>query len=89
MHIPSCSTQSLPVVPFDAALTQALEPSPDYDITKWIYVPNHYGEYRYILGTRGQHPLICAGINRATAARGALGNTLQSVEPPPGEHAGL
>ena len=64
MHIPSCSTQSLPVVPFDAALSQALEPSPDYDITKWIYVPNHYGEYRYILGTRGQHPLICVGIGR-------------------------
>lgn len=56
MHIPSCSTQSLPVVPFDAALTQALEPSPDYDITKWIYVPNHYGEYRYILAPGGSIP---------------------------------
>ena len=80
MHIPSCSTQSLPVVPFDAALTQALEPSPDYDITKWIYVPNHYGEYRYILGTRGQHPLICVGINPSTAAPDDLDNTLKSVE---------
>ena len=80
MHIPSCSTQALPVVPFDAALTQALEPSPDYDITKWIYVPNHYGEYRYILGTRGQHPLICVGINPSTAAPDDLDNTLKSVE---------
>ena len=80
MHIPSCSTQSLPVVPFDAALTQALEPSPDYDITRWIYVPNHYGEYRYILGTRGQHPLICVGINPSTAAPDDLDNTLKSVE---------
>lgn len=41
MHIPSCPTQALEVVPFDAALAQALEPSPEYDITKWIYVPNH------------------------------------------------
>ena len=80
MHIPSCPTQALAVVPFDAALAQALEPSPDYDITKWIYVPNHYGEYRYILGTRGQHPLICVGINPSTAAPDDLDNTLKSVE---------
>ena len=80
MHIPSCPTQALEVVPFDAALTQALEPSPDYDITKWIYVPNHYGEYRYILGTRGEKPLICVGINPSTAAPDDLDNTLKSVE---------
>ena len=80
MHIPSCPTQALEVVPFDAALAQALEPSPEYDITKWIYVPNHYGEYRYILGTRGQHPLICVGINPSTAAPDDLDNTLKSVE---------
>ena len=28
MHIPSCPTQALEVVPFDAALAQALEPAP-------------------------------------------------------------
>ena len=78
MHIPSCPTQALEVVPFDAALAQALEPSPEYDITKWIYVPNHYGEYRYILGTRGQHPLICVGINPSTAAPDDLHNGFDS-----------
>ncbi len=56
MHIPSCSTQALPVVPFDAALTQALEPSPDYDITKWIYVPNHYGSIVIFWAPGGSTP---------------------------------
>ena len=46
MHIPSCPTQALEVVPFDAALAQALEPSPEDGITKRIYVPNHYRENR-------------------------------------------
>ncbi|MBQ8263508.1 MAG: DUF1643 domain-containing protein [Oscillospiraceae bacterium] len=55
-------------------------PSPDYDVSKWLYVPNRYSEYRYILGTRGQKPLICVGINPSTAAPDDLDNTLKSVE---------
>lgn len=50
------------------ALEAALRPSPDYDVSRWLYVPNTYSEYRYILGTRGSHPLICVGINPSTAA---------------------
>ena len=53
MHIPSGETALLELIRFDGALETALAPSPDYDAAKWLYVPNHYGEYRYILGTRG------------------------------------
>ena len=49
------------------------------DVEKWLYVPNFYSEYRYILGTRGKKPLICIGINPSTAAPEALDPTLQSV----------
>lgn len=80
MHIPSCETNELELVRFDAALEEANRPSPDYDITKWLYVPNFYSEYRYILGTRGSKPLICVGINPSTAAPDDLDNTLKSVE---------
>jgi hypothetical protein len=61
-------------------LQAALLPSEDYDITRWLYVPNTYSEYRYILGTRGNRPLICIGINPSTAAPDDLDRTLQSVE---------
>ena len=47
---------------------------------KWLFVPNKYDEYRYILGTRGENPLICYGINPSTAAPDALDNTLKSAE---------
>lgn len=80
MHIPSGDTALLELDRFEDALTEALAPSHEYDITKWLYVPNHYGEYRYILGTRGEKPLICVGVNPSTAAPGDLDNTLKSVE---------
>ena len=80
MHIPNGSTAELELVTFQEALMAANTPSPDYDIEKWLYAPNFYSEYRYILGTRGQNPLICIGINPSTAQPGALDNTLKSVE---------
>ena len=80
MHIPTCETNELELVRFDAALEEANRPNPHYDITKWLYVPNFYSEYRYILGTRGSKPLICVGINPSTAAPDDLDNTLKSVE---------
>ena len=43
-------------------------------------MPPYYTEYRYILGTRGENPLICIGINPSTAQPGDLDNTLKSVE---------
>ena len=80
MHIPTCQTSELELLRFQTALDRSNIPSPDYDITKWIYVPNFYSEYRYILGTRGEKPLICVGINPSTAAPDDLDNTLKSVE---------
>ena len=80
MHIPACETSLLELADFDRALEESTRPNSDYDITKWIYVPNHYSEYRYILGTRGEKPLICVGINPSTAAPDDLDNTLKSVE---------
>ena len=80
MHIPQTTTDALALVRFAPALEAALRPSPDYNVNRWLYVPNTYSEYRYILGTRGRRPLICMGINPSTAAPDHLDPTLQSVE---------
>ena len=80
MHIPKQETATLELVTFQQALEAANTPSPDYDIEKWLYAPNFYSEYRYILGTRGENPLICIGINPSTAEPDNLDNTLKSVE---------
>ena len=80
MHIPSCNTTELELVTFQQALEAANTPSEAYDINKWLYAPNFYSEYRYILGTRGKNPLICIGINPSTAKPDDLDNTLKSVE---------
>ena len=80
MHIPKGTTQELELVTFRQALEAANTPSEEYDINKWLYAPNFYSEYRYILGTRGENPLICIGINPSTAKPDDLDNTLKSVE---------
>ena len=80
MHIPKGTTQQLELVTFQQALEAANQPSQEYDIQKWLYAPNFYSEYRYILGTRGKNPLICIGINPSTARPDDLDNTLKSVE---------
>ena len=80
MHIPSCRTNELELADFQRALECSSCPNDDYDVKKWLYVPNYYSEYRYILGTRGERPLICVGINPSTAAPDHLDNTLKSVE---------
>ena len=80
MHIPKGDTAQLKLVTFAEALVAANTPSDSYDIGKWIYAPNFYSEYRYILGTRGKRPLICIGINPSTAEPDNLDNTLKSVE---------
>lgn len=80
MHIPNGTTAQLELVTFQQALKAANTANADYDIEKWLYAPNFYSEYRYILGTRGKNPLICIGINPSTAQPGDLDNTLKSVE---------
>ena len=73
MHIPKSETTALAVLPFAEALAGCTR-------TDWLYVPERYTEYRYILGTRGKNPLICVGINPSTAEPGNLDNTCKSVE---------
>ncbi len=80
MHIPKGDTAQLELVTFQQALEAANTPNPHYDVDRWLYAPNFYSEYRYILGTRGSNPLICIGINPSTAQPGDLDNTLKSVE---------
>ena len=77
MHIPTCPTQDLTVLGFQEALVPTTE---DYDRERWLYGPDRYADYRYLLGTRGENPLICIGINPSTAVPGDLDNTLKSVE---------
>lgn len=79
MHVPTCESSELELLGFEEALA-ASGKSGDYDAEKWLYVPDHYADYRYILGTRGENPLICIGINPSTAAPDALDNTLKSVQ---------
>ena len=77
-HIPASESTEVSLLPFEEALAASGQ-SGEYDAEKWIYVPDFYTEYRYILGTRGKNPLICIGINPSTAAPDALDNTLKSV----------
>ena len=79
MHIPSADTTQIQVLTFAEALASAAS-SDEYDVEKWLYAPNFYSEYRYILGTRGKNPLICVGINPSTAKPDDLDNTLKSVQ---------
>ena len=76
-HIPSGDTRGTDVLTFAQALVPTCD---DFDRDAWIYVPDHYSEYRYLLGTRGRKPLICIGVNPSTAIPGRLDNTLKSVE---------
>ena len=78
MHIPKGASQTCALLTFDDALH--CPQHDDYDAARWLYVPPYYTEYRYILGTRGENPLICIGINPSTAQPGDLDNTLKSVE---------
>lgn len=78
MHIPSSTTAEIEVLTFEDALVPSEGES--YDRARWLYVPDFYSEYRYILGTRGKRPLICIGINPSTAEPDNLDNTLKSAE---------
>ena len=96
-HIPSSDTVHAGVLSFEDALKPTAS---DFDRNLWIYVPDRYSEYRYLLGTRGSHPLVCIGINPSTAIPDRLDNTLKSAErialhngydscTAPGEHEGF
>ena len=77
-HVPGAPIHELVLLSFEEALA---DPGAEaYDRERWLYVPPYYAEYRYVLGTRGDRPLICIGLNPSTARPGALDNTLKSVE---------
>ncbi len=78
MHIPTGQSQTVEILTFEDARTRRAE-SAEYDRDHWLYIPDFYSEYRYILGTVGKKPLICIGINPSTAAPDDLDNTLKSV----------
>lgn len=81
MHIPQGSSHLIEIEEFYSALEKSeIQDHIRYNVEDWIYVPNTYAEYRYILGTKGKNPLICIGINPSTAAPNDLDNTLKSVE---------
>ena len=77
MHIPQGDTAAMEILSFEEAAERST--SEDYDRDKWLYVPDFYTEYRYVLGTRGEYPVICAGINPSTAEPDNLDPTLKSV----------
>ena len=52
MHIPACATTELEILTFDDAC-QHSPLSETYDRDRWLYIPDFYSEYRYVLGTRG------------------------------------
>lgn len=81
MHIPSSNSQLIDIEEFYSCLEKSEKQDHiRYNTQQWLYVPNDYKEYRYILGTKGDNPLICIGINPSTAAPDNLDNTLKSVE---------
>jgi hypothetical protein len=79
MHIPSGESSKIEILTFEQAQQRTAD-SADYDRERWIYLPDFYSEYRYVLGTVGSKPLITMGINPSTAAPDHLDNTLKSVE---------
>ena len=57
----------------------AIQPRNFGKIGRWYYEPPIYTDHRFILGTVGENPLVCFGINPSTAEPGNLDNTLKSV----------
>lgn len=71
--------ETLKILSFQTAMVMQNERE-KYDRTKWIYVPDFYTGYRYILGTVGNNPLVTIGINPSTAEPEKMDNTMKSVE---------
>ncbi len=77
MHIPKTETNEINILSFADA--EQMSTSDAYDRNTWIYIPDFYTEYRYVLGVRGEKTVICIGINPSTAEPDHLDPTLKSV----------
>ena len=51
----------------------------EYDPSEWRYTHNEKNTARYLLGTQGERPLFCFGVNPSADAPGHLHGTLRSV----------
>jgi hypothetical protein len=49
------------------------------DKKQWVYEPSADGLARFVLGTVGENPLVCFGINPSTATPSALDRTVARV----------
>ena len=47
---------------------------------EWLYKKNYDNTVRYVLGTVGENPLVCFGINPSTAEPGNLDPTVRRVQ---------
>lgn len=77
-HVPESESSEIEIMSFLEAKKKSENSRYDHD--KWIYIPEDYKEYRYVLGTVGKNPLIVMGVNPSTAEADKLDNTLRSVE---------
>lgn len=68
------------ILTFEEALNSIQKEEEKFNESKWIYIPKYFQDYRYLLGTKGTHTLLCIGINPSTAVPDNLDNTLKSVE---------
>ena len=79
VHIPISESKDIDILSFEES-RKTRENSLSYNQDKWIYYPNFYSEYRYILGTVGNKPIIVIGINPSTAEPDNIDNTIKSIE---------
>lgn len=49
-------------------------------MNNWLYQTDPLNKTRYILGTKGNNPLLCFGVNPSTATPEQLDPTLKAVE---------
>lgn len=45
----------------------------------WIYEPNPDNSARFVLGTEGENPLVCVGVNPSTAVPGDPDSTVRKL----------
>ena len=48
--------------------------------TDWIYATNATDTARYVLGTVGERPLVCVGVNPSTGQPGEYNGTLRAAQ---------